>query len=441
MGNYLPNTIASISVGASGSPDDGHFYWYYRFLDQKQRSGNALGALTLGPLGAEAPHVRGIFAKGSRRKSALLSAKTISNWNLCVLKAETLVLIRAGVRRVQFYEGGIAELFLAGWLSIQSPELKIIFNFHWADEWLVVLKTKRLRLVVAQFMKLFGGQIIFAAESSKLANRIETVLSFPVATYPIIAAFDPPSNPAWSERENDVLFLPQRADEVESCFRIAGALKKRGITSILGIKERVLDSAQHRIARIVAGDPSDKNGSPWDLAMLPLEDAEYKALISNSRIVVLPYSKKYFEWGSSGKFNESIALGSFPFVPDSTAILGQARAHNASHAYAIHNVPQTTSKIAHRLSVGFPEDSRAWFFDDLIAWSEKVFDSMTTPVGQGSRRKWCVLITLILETHRQHLANLAGSFFRPDWSSFIQRLLRRVGAINNRSPGPYSEKR
>jgi len=83
---------------------------------------------------------------------------------------------------------------------------------------------------------------------------------------------------------------------------------------------------------------------------------------------VLPYLKEYFKWGSSGKFNEAIALGAFPMVPDETAIATQSNLNPHIHQFSPEALEDTKEKIISRLAAGFPNDLNAIRYQDFAEW-------------------------------------------------------------------------
>ena len=110
---------------------------------------------------------------------------------------------------------------------------------------------------------------------------------------------------------------------------------------------------------------------------LPLESKEYEELLLSSRVVVLPYDKPYFRWGSSGKFNEAIAHGCFPVVPLGTAISSQSSGKSSLHEFAYPEEHSLVRLVTQMLSTPPPDDLVPVFLKDFLKWFASIEISET----------------------------------------------------------------
>ncbi|MEQ9086701.1 MAG: hypothetical protein RIE23_05785 [Pontimonas sp.] len=143
---------------------------------------------------------------------------------------------------------------------------------------------------------------------------------------------------------------------------IARLLRSEGITVSVGLSERLAATSNSR-ANLLDFDRS------FDRVFhLPLPSEQYNEMMASHRVVILPYLKDYFRWGSSGKFNEAIALGTFPMVPDETAIASQSTVDPRIHHFPARSPDVSKRVIMARLAGGFPEGLKPVNFVDFADW-------------------------------------------------------------------------
>lgn len=359
------NVVASISPYASAKEGDGHYYWMYHHL---QRMQNPAGpALTMSLETAIAPHLLSSLSTNRPLPRLHVGAKqsrqqdqdTISDW---ILNQQA-----CGITHVQCYDGTLYDLFVVSAVAHNNPGVVFVFNFHWATDWLEVAHSSKphrrlVRQRVSRILSEAPPNLKWSAESERLAHELATHWNISISEYPVFTMQDSATSRKWEDRESDVLFIPQRRDELLFSIPLASRLRTTGRRVSLGISKK-LASTQ------ASGRADTDLGAVFDqIYILPLGESDYRQMIESHRITVLPYLKPYFAWGSSGKFNESIALGTFPMVPDQTAIAFQSKGRPADHQFPQTSPEQTTALIQARLKIGFPCDLRPVTFEDFASW-------------------------------------------------------------------------
>lgn len=252
------------------------------------------------------------------------------------------------------------ELLVAAKLARHHSPVEVIYNFHWAEDWVGLLSSRkniarRLARAIRSLIKALPPNLTLSAETKTLARFLTEDLGVTIGVYPIASTISPEKPKEWAARDVDVLFLPQRASEMPNVVKLAGVLSNSGLTPRI-------------VAKNVSVGRLGKNLLEGSLLVGPLTEDRYVDVLTNSRVVVLPYDKAYFQWGSSGKFNEAIACGAFPFAPHWTAIPSQSSGQPDDHRLTFEDLHEAARQIKQRLERGFPPDLKAIFLDDFFEW-------------------------------------------------------------------------
>jgi len=360
-----PFLVASLSPYASNEKSNGHYYWMYQHIQESQNGTS--GPLTVSQIGRTGPHLAPLLSprRPSRRVyigdwwSRNSDQRAITGW----LRNEA----NNKVTHVQCYDGTVRDLLILDAVARDFPTVTFLFNFHWAIDWLDISSSSRLhrRLLRRQLRKLLQTaptNLNFSAESSILASELGSRWGITISTYPVFTMQNTNKYPPWGGRKSDVLVIPQRNHELSISADIAEVLRSEGITVSVGLSKRLAATSNSR------ADLLDFDRSFDRVFHLPLSSEQYHEMLASHRIVILPYLKHYFRWGSSGKFNEAIALGTFPMVPDETAIASQSTLDPRIHHFPAGSPDESKRVIMARLAGGFPEGLKPVNFADFADW-------------------------------------------------------------------------
>lgn len=375
----------------------GHYHWYYKFLFEKQvRTANRM-AKTIGPTGITSDFVIPILESPKLRRFALSSSALIRfPWSK--LERELRQLHSRGMSHLQIYDGDIFELALAWVISIRFPQLEVIYNFHWPLEWIELLTRRSLtasfaRVALRYLLRKRPSNLALTGETKRLSNYLQAKLSTNMTTYPIISTFDFPKQHKWLSRARDILIMPQRHTEMRFVEGLVREATSRGLSSQIFVSPLVWEEAVGR------GTCTPELFTK--VIFSPLTQMEYKRLLRNSRVTVLPYDKEYFLWGSSGKFNEAISAGSFPFAPADSAICDQSSIESSEHG--INWDPKNAlDRIESRLEEGFPSDLKPQTFDSLIQWLPPIRVDSRIQSGLSVPALVSILVAFWLYRPREH---------------------------------------
>jgi len=357
-----PFLLASLSLSASSDPGNGHYFWLYDFL-QKKQSNLTQTPLTIGKKSQSCSHVQGVISSsGDAHLSVSLTG--INSRDYGRIRRAVHVLRCQGVTHIQCYDGGLAELLAILRLARDCEDVRFIYNFHWAIDWLSLLKSKGivprgLVRILRQLLVSKPPNLFLAAESLPLATELMKRFAVRIDDFPIITTLEKQARTPWDPRELDVLMIPQRANEVPFCRELRSILHSRGFSAKIGMHQD--------LEKRTPPDPARDS-----VIRLPLASASYRKLLSSSRILILPYDKPYFEWGSSGKFNDAISAGTFPFVPSVTAIASKSTIQASLHHFEL-NIPEDAfQKVHSRIREGFPKDLDAVHYGNLRDWAQSL---------------------------------------------------------------------
>ena len=360
-------TLAAMSTRVSSDPGAGHYYWSYRALIDYwpiQKSPPIIG-----PVGQEPSFVTGVFRNNSKRYEFRFGLSALFSLRPIKLVKELRRRLGEGCTHFYSYDGGLTELLLCHLASLAQPNLTMIFNFHWADQWLEILDSSRLtNRALRQALKWLAqtkpNNVVYSAETRVFGLKLEDILEIELATFPISASISPTIHEPWPERKIDVLVMPQRTSELDFVHELVTAMEADRRKCAIAVKEAVWSRW-----------PQSKSFSGMgEVIFLPLDEASFASLLSDARVVILPYDKPYFRWGSSSKFNEAIAFGCFPFAPSWTAIPSQARVNSEAHAIDSASPRAAAFKILKRLDDGPGESQPALFVQDLVEWALNISD-------------------------------------------------------------------
>lgn len=357
--------VGSISPFASREIEDGHYYWMYKFLHEVQ--GNPHQPLTVAIEGHDDQHLVGLLSKRKTSSRMHLGSHDAIRLEENKLSGWLSGPGGRGVTHLQSYDGTLRELFVMATIACRFPELVCVYNFHWAIEWIRLsesrgIRERFLRRGVRHLFRFLPSNMHFSAETEILAKQMSAAWGLSVSVYPIFSMLRRKNSKAWIRRDNDVLFFPQRSHELDHCFEMSAILAKEGFKTSIAVRPSL---KQRVLAGYSGRSPQETFGSIIDT---PLGSEDYQRVLQSHRVVVLPYLKEYFKWGSSGKFNESVALGTFPFVPSDTAIATQSNLAPALHHYDSNEPARACDVIKARLVNGFPESLRPVEYSHFATW-------------------------------------------------------------------------
>lgn len=215
-------------------------------------------------------------------------------------------ILRNSVHQVVIYDGAVFDFWLSLKLSKTFPTLSLVFNFHYAGDWADRLNNpffvSTLRNAIHRGPT---RNITWLAESERLATLMSSKLDFEVGVWPMFSNLTELEKANSSSKKFDVLIppLPQHMIGWDLLF----------FESVVKIKPdlKVISQNHHRDADLVDGLTSISS---------QLTKQDYVRVVSESRFTVLPYDSNFHKWGSSGRFEDAVALHTFAIVPTSTAM-------------------------------------------------------------------------------------------------------------------------
>jgi hypothetical protein len=372
----------------------------YHHLQQRQVASHA--PLTVAIEGREASHLASLL---SPRRPLKRSHVGFWRWRHQDEIQICHWLASAGcenVTHVQCYDGTLRDLFVIEAVARKFPTLVFVFNFHWAVDWIQIASTRGLKANILRkdLLKLFQEappNLVFSAETVVLADKLRVAWGIPIAVYPIFTMHTTAAPRPWGKRDADALFIPQRSHELELCAELSLALRSVGLKVSLAGTNKLMNA-------LTASKGARHIEQIFDhIFLMPLPEPEYLEMLESHRVVVLPYLKEYFKWGSSGKFNEAIALGAFPMVPDETAIATQSNLGPHIHQFPSEALQDTKEKIISRLGTGFPPELKAIRYQDFAEWMEGFQPDRSERVGPRTRCAlhiiWLLEVGEILRFH------------------------------------------
>lgn len=222
-------------------------------------------------------------------------------------------ILQNKVHQVLIYDGALFDFWLVLKLSKTFPTLSLVFNFHYAGDWADRLNnpffTSTLKDAIHRGPT---SNITWLAESERLANLMSSKLDFEVGVWPIFSNLTELEKANSGSKKFDVLVppLPQHMIGWDRLF----------FENVVKVKPdvKVISQNQHRDGELVEGlTPTSSQ----------LTKRDYVRVVSESRFTVLPYDSNFHKWGSSGRFEDALALRAFPIVPTSTAMASKFQSH------------------------------------------------------------------------------------------------------------------
>lgn len=219
-----------------------------------------------------------------------------------------------------FFEGGISELFLGLLLGLFLPNSKFIFNFHQAQIWADIFSGILLSPVLNVLRYLNKNEAfdnwVFTAESQKLGNLISNFLRRQVDAYPIFSIYDIRAGMQSEIRDIDLLFSPGSLDDANFSLELFQQLRSKSKKELnanmiwRSARSRVLSDSEYSLFQ----------ASNINIISKTLDTEEYRSIHERSKFNILPYSARFYDWGSSGRIEDSLTFGAYPVVPESTAL-------------------------------------------------------------------------------------------------------------------------
>ena len=396
--------LASVSTRASDQMGAGHYYWTYQSLHAHQvRKGSSAGK-TIGPKSLNAAHIDASMKPNLQKYEFNVSPWAFRNYALWSLRRAIEKAAAKGVTHVQFYDGGLMELLVCALVARRLPSVNFLYNFHWAEQWIDALSPRKFRLLPFRFLlnrvvNSAPNNLAFSAETKTFSVYLNNRLGVQTRPYPIFSDFGFSAQKKWADRQTDVLLLPQRPTEIQVTLKLKAILESQGLSLIVAVKPEVWEA-------------SGNKGNQGGVVFLPLPEGDFLQLIGEACVIVLPYDKPYFRWGSSGKFNEALCLGAFPFVPHWTAIASQSSEDPSLHHLDFSNLDTAASLIVARLKAGFPATLRGISTDDFLSWVETVSASGQNTATIKNHRVWLfALIGLSMVYRRVRLSPRLRKYF------------------------------
>lgn len=216
-----------------------------------------------------------------------------------------------------FYDGGLADLWLAGCLAMQRPDIRVIYNFHFADDWAekfcgLGIRGKFFRSVLKAALRVAPPGLFLYAESARLGGLIGRAVNREVTAFPVFSCFEPKGDDTDSKLF-DVTIAPTTDKELSWSMDFTKHLSNlRPSAKIRFQLRRNLEqaAAKTKSVTLVSGF---------------LTTREYEALHSETRCMVLPYESDFYTWGSSGRVEDSLVFHAMPVVPPTTAMYDSLR--------------------------------------------------------------------------------------------------------------------
>ncbi len=358
----FPKFVGAISTRVSCDSAQGHYFSFYNAIDRANKKMGSAVPSTIGPSDCKCSFVDSSLNHRSRGAEFRYNPVRESNHRILALEQRLRVRHDYGFSTYVSYDGGLAEFILVLQLAQRLPELKFVFNFHWADQWIDLLASTNpigrvLKRALVEAVNTSPSNLVFTAESEPFGQALSHAFGRNFPVIPIFSAFNCEQTPAWTDRPTDVLFLPQRERELSFCLSVSQLLLADGITVKLGIPRTLFPDFS-----TLGGDFGTRFTT-----LLPLPEEEFVSLLCSSKVVILPYDKPYFRWGSSGKFADAIALGCLPLAPTGTALTTQGGVHRRDHEFDMKELRSATRSIRHALQRGLPNLQRTTV-GDFCGW-------------------------------------------------------------------------
>jgi hypothetical protein len=319
-----------------------------------------------------------------------------------------------GIEKVIFYEGALYDFWLALRLLPLFPKIDVYFNFHYAGDWARRLTSARfvrqLKLSIRQADAETKSNITWMAESSRLTKLVRDKLQVDVLEFPVFANLTDDEKENCSVKEYDVLIpnLPQH---------------------LLGWDEKLYKYLIRELPdiRVVSQNTSSFNPDYEGMVRIPgaLSKQNYVKVNSASKVVALPYTSEFHRWGSSGRFEDALALGTFPIVPSYTPMA--ERLESASFTMPKSTDPEEFAglivKYLKTNSLELPKSRTPQQLVDVL--TKKDYQQTlggSSPISLGYLLRLCFVSLLTSKPRHFILENLRDTFnLLPRWFSLGKR--------------------
>lgn len=411
-------SVVGISPGATSCPDSGHFYWQYEHLWKIQQN-QEFDARTIARKDQLASHLNPTFGKKAHHFLFSFGLRALFEYRPILVDRRLKSLPQGLGVFVASYDGGFSDFLLVNWLAHKNPEIHFVYNFHWPLQWLAVLRSKStigrlLTHLLERVISLPLPNLTFAAETKQLAKALAAFLASDLPVFPIITSFPGHRPIKWENRDFDLLLLPQRRQELEFSKEIAKLAHEKGLKVAILAHSKLRASEDHDGTKIME--------EPVEEIWGPLGQEEYSQLLLNSKTAVLPYEKNYGPWMSSGKFNDAIFHGCFPFVPSESAMASQSSIPETMHWYVRASANSALDSVIHVLESGFPKALRAKDLLDLQTFlkdSKKVAKRQHKPARTYPRLLALFFAGLLFSIYRE----------KPRGKGMIHSILRALDSL------------
>lgn len=355
--------VGALSTRASSDPSKGHYYWFYRTVHDFQINQGESNPTVIGPIHAVADFILPFFNKDLHRLEFRLNPFVPFLYRFKDLERKLAKRLEITKATYFVYDGGLSDYWIVYGLALKFPQIIFVYNFHWADQWLALIESRRVSAVVVtrvlrSSLSHAPQNLRLSAETQVFASKLETLLRTNFEVFPIFSGVSNRAPTAWRDRPTEVLFLPQRYTELDFVARASQALKVAGLSAMVALRRDTWARWGNQASKDLLGDPT----------FLPLDEEAYGDLLFSSRVVVLPYNKPYFQWGSSGKFNEAIRNGCFPLVPAGTAISSQSSGPPREHEFVYGDEKSLVIRVQKVLNRDTPSHLSAVSVSDFISW-------------------------------------------------------------------------
>ena len=375
--------LLSVSAMVSDSENEGHFFWYYRRLAEEFGENN--GVAVIGPkcrsVGDSVwwrpilnPPKGKLPLSPRPRKTFMAEMQEISQ----IIDGASTNSFPA----IQFYDGCLDDLVALCYLAPRFPNVAFIFNFRPGKYWLPILSRGKIRrLPLRRLFRSKPRNVFLTAETPVLSVEIAQYIGVLPEIYPLYSSQDFVRDVPFQDRGIDVSFFPKSQAELELCRRLTGELRK--ITdhhALVVIPDRVF--ARSGGLDFFGFDQTVRG---------PVNADRYREIFENSKVVFLPYLKEYFQYGSSGKFNDALLAGAIPLVPEGSAPVGQTKTEGIASDFEFNpgDVSATVAKIMclFARAEGFSEKESGVSFEDFRAFVFEKTEAVKN-FGDGDLSGW-----------------------------------------------------
>jgi len=353
--------LLSLSAKVSPNKSDGHFFWYYRRLAAEFGDDNWVAVV--GPkTQTAAASVWWLPVLSLPKGRAPFSPRPRRTFR-ADMRAVSKIIETASTQShpaIQFYDGCLDDLVALCYLAPRYPDSAFIFNFRPGKYWIPILsRDKKLFHLLQGVFGHTPRNVFLTAETPALCAEISRQIGVNPEIYPLYSAQEFVPDVAFGGREIDVSFFPKSQPELELCVQLVNKL--RGIVD-------------HQALVVIPSGVFEKSGGREprgfnQIIVGPVEADKYREIFENSKVIFLPYMKQYFQYGSSGKFNDALLAGAIPLVPEGSAPLGQTKGQGKQPEFEFdpEDISGTVLKLEGLLqrSEGFSEKESGVTFEDF----------------------------------------------------------------------------